>query len=81
VALETALCAAYPQPSRSGTVSRVAIAGSALVFPIIALRLWTRIKYMQRLWADDYATIAGAASCFSEPEARCAVLTWPCRSS
>ncbi|KAK3304839.1 uncharacterized protein B0T15DRAFT_576189 [Chaetomium strumarium] len=58
--LETELCAAFPKASRSHDVNRAIIVGCALVFPTIALRLYTRVTCTGRLWADDYATILAA---------------------
>ncbi|KAK2051916.1 hypothetical protein LY76DRAFT_639881 [Colletotrichum caudatum] len=58
--VEGDLCAAYPKASRSFAVERTIIVGCAIVFPVIALRLFARAQYAKHLWADDYATILGA---------------------
>lgn len=43
---------------------RTVIIGCSIVFPIIALRLYTRMAYTKRLWVDDYATIFAAVGIF-----------------
>ncbi|KAH8655543.1 hypothetical protein BX600DRAFT_372284, partial [Xylariales sp. PMI_506] len=55
--IEIALCAAFPKASRSWEITRTTIVGCMLVFPTIALRLYSRIAYTKKLWADDFATI------------------------
>ncbi|KAK3934000.1 hypothetical protein QBC46DRAFT_274670 [Diplogelasinospora grovesii] len=58
--VETELCAAFLKASRSWDVTRTIIIGCSLVFPTIALRLYTRVAYTKKLWTDDYATILAA---------------------
>ena len=58
--MEERLCATYPKASKGGEVTQVVIAGCVIVFPIIALRLYARIKHSKGPWADDYATVVGA---------------------
>ncbi|KAK4159494.1 hypothetical protein QBC43DRAFT_221924, partial [Cladorrhinum sp. PSN259] len=62
--LETVLCTGYPKASRSRDITQTIIIGCTLVFPVIALRLYTRVAYTKRLWIDDYATIVAAVSIF-----------------
>lgn len=62
--MATELCAAYPKASRSGEITRIVAAGCIIVFPTIALRLYTRVAYTKKLWTDDYATIFATVSIF-----------------
>ncbi|GKT42882.1 satratoxin biosynthesis SC1 cluster protein 4 [Colletotrichum spaethianum] len=55
--LETSLCAAYPKESRSKEVKTIAIALSAITFPAVALRCFSRWKTTHRLWWDDWAAV------------------------
>ncbi|KAL0933531.1 uncharacterized protein CTRU02_212494 [Colletotrichum truncatum] len=59
-AVEGVLCEAYPKESRRAEVRRTLIISCSLVFLIVALRLFTRMKYAGGLWPDDYMTIFAA---------------------
>ncbi|TQN68645.1 hypothetical protein CSHISOI_06967 [Colletotrichum shisoi] len=58
--VEGVLCEAYPKESRRLEVRRTLIISCILVFLIVALRLFTRMKYAGGLWGDDYTTIFAA---------------------
>ncbi|TLD03408.1 uncharacterized protein PgNI_12361 [Pyricularia grisea] len=57
VAVEADLCAAYPKPSRTSEVQNTVAIGSALLFPVVALRIYSRKRQGGRLWRDDYAAL------------------------
>ncbi|KAK1966814.1 hypothetical protein LY78DRAFT_538572, partial [Colletotrichum sublineola] len=59
-AVEGILCEAYPKESRRPEVRRTLIVSCSFVFLVVALRLFTRIKYAGGLWGDDYTTIFAA---------------------
>ncbi|KAH7009426.1 uncharacterized protein B0I36DRAFT_226338, partial [Microdochium trichocladiopsis] len=60
--IETEICASYPKESRSSEVISVPIAGCVIVFPVIALRLYSRLRYAKGFSGDDFATIAAAVA-------------------
>ncbi|KAH8594470.1 hypothetical protein B0O99DRAFT_672908 [Bisporella sp. PMI_857] len=51
------ICNGVPQPSRSAELIRTTIIISALTFPTIALRLFSRYK-LSRIWVDDWFILA-----------------------
>ncbi|KFY21942.1 hypothetical protein V493_06972 [Pseudogymnoascus sp. VKM F-4281 (FW-2241)] len=53
------LCKGVLQPSRSAEIFRVVIVLSAITFPIIVLRLFSRYIFW-RIWWDDWAIIVSA---------------------
>ncbi|KAK1952059.1 hypothetical protein LY78DRAFT_731281 [Colletotrichum sublineola] len=61
-AVEGVLCEAYPKESRRPEVRRALIISCSVVFLVVALRLFTRIKYAGGLWGDDYMTIFAAVT-------------------
>ncbi|KZL83919.1 integral membrane protein [Colletotrichum incanum] len=58
--VERVLCEAYPKESRRQEVRRTLVISCSLVFLVVALRLFTRMKYAGGLWGDDYMTIFAA---------------------
>lgn len=61
VAVEADLCAAYPKPSRTSEVQNAVAIGSALLFPVVGLRIYSRKRHGGRLWRDDYAALMSMA--------------------
>nr|XP_036578530.1 uncharacterized protein CTRU02_11450 [Colletotrichum truncatum]KAF6785825.1 integral membrane protein [Colletotrichum truncatum] len=57
VELEASLCADYPKESRSQEVKNIAIALSAITFPVVALRCISRWMITKRLWWDDWTAV------------------------
>lgn len=64
--VEQQLCAAYPAVTRGQLVVKVAAVISAIVLPTVAIRLYARIRFTNKLWIDDYATILGAVRVFGD---------------
>ncbi|EFQ33611.1 uncharacterized protein GLRG_08540 [Colletotrichum graminicola M1.001] len=58
--LETNLCAAYPEDSRSQEVMMIAVVLSALTFPMVGLRCFSEWKTTGRLWWDDWTAVVAA---------------------
>ncbi|KAF6823977.1 integral membrane protein [Colletotrichum plurivorum] len=56
-ALQTNLCVAYPKPSRAKEARNIAIALSALTFPVVLLRCVSRWLATKRLWWDDWMVV------------------------
>jgi hypothetical protein len=57
------LCAAVPTESRSGQISRIAIILMCTTFPIVSLRVYSRLKFSGRLFGDDWFALVSAVRC------------------
>lgn len=55
--VENGLCASTPKESRSSEVRRDAIILSAVTYPIVVLRCYSRWYVTHRLWWDDWAAV------------------------
>ena len=61
--LQASTCEGVPQPSRSDEIIRTMIALSAITFPILGLRCFSRWSIARQLWWDDWmAILAGVRS-------------------
>lgn len=60
--LRDELCLEVPQPSRSAEIVRTEIILTAITFPIIALRLISRVWVARKVWWDDWMVVAAAVS-------------------
>jgi len=60
--LQNQICAGVPQPSRSAEIVRDSIIIAAFTFPIIVLRIVSRVWVTQRMWWDDWMVVLAAAS-------------------
>ncbi|KAE9374985.1 hypothetical protein N431DRAFT_335608, partial [Stipitochalara longipes BDJ] len=58
--LRNELCAGVPQPSRSTEIIRDSIIIATFTFPIIILRLISRVWITRKVWWDDWAVIVAA---------------------
>ncbi|KAH8895309.1 hypothetical protein GQ53DRAFT_838976 [Thozetella sp. PMI_491] len=60
--LETDLCDTYPKEVKTDSITIASIVGTAVVFPAVGLRIFTRLYLTKRLWSDDYLALASAAA-------------------
>ncbi|KAH8790746.1 hypothetical protein BGZ57DRAFT_923255 [Hyaloscypha finlandica] len=60
-AVNIRLCAAVPTESRSGKISRITIILMCITFPIVGLRVYSRLKFSSRLFEDDWFALISAA--------------------
>ncbi|KAK9781745.1 putative Extracellular membrane protein CFEM domain-containing protein [Seiridium cardinale] len=58
--VEAELCQTYPKPDRTIVPIVAAIVGIVIVLACVGARLVARLKYTNRLWADDYVMILTA---------------------
>ncbi|KAM0282352.1 hypothetical protein ACHAQH_003031 [Verticillium albo-atrum] len=58
VGVESALCAAYPKPSRSNEVKTIAMVFTIVTFPIVGLRFLSRWTATSTFWWDDWTVLA-----------------------
>ncbi|KFY10024.1 hypothetical protein V492_05243 [Pseudogymnoascus sp. VKM F-4246] len=56
--MQNKICVGIPQTSRSEEIIRDVIIISAVTFPIIALRFFSRSLVSKKLWLDDWAVLA-----------------------
>ncbi|PMD58647.1 uncharacterized protein K444DRAFT_724157, partial [Hyaloscypha bicolor E] len=61
-AVNIQLCAAVPIESRSGQISRIAIILMCINFPIVSLRVYSRLKFSGRLFEDDWFALISAVT-------------------
>ncbi|KAH8655846.1 hypothetical protein BX600DRAFT_553013 [Xylariales sp. PMI_506] len=62
--VEDALCSAYPKQSRQNLAIHAAIIAIVLSTPIVMARCAARLKLNNRLWLDDYMSIAALFALF-----------------
>jgi len=60
--LQNGICAGVPQPSRSAEIVRDSVIIAAVTFPIIILRIISRVWVTQEVWWDDWMIMIAAAS-------------------
>ncbi|PMD18571.1 hypothetical protein NA56DRAFT_751260 [Hyaloscypha hepaticicola] len=58
------LCAAVHTESRSSQISRIAITLMCITFPIVGLRVYSRMRFSRRLFEDDWCALISAALLF-----------------
>jgi hypothetical protein len=54
------MCAKYPKQSKSNEILLVASIMSAVVFPVVILKFYTRWAASNSLWADDFAAMVAS---------------------
>lgn len=57
--MQTEICPGVPQPSRGPEIARNAVVLATILFPIVCLRITSRLVITHRLWWDDWFTLAG----------------------
>ncbi|KAE9373711.1 hypothetical protein N431DRAFT_465988 [Stipitochalara longipes BDJ] len=60
-AVNIQLCAAVPTESRSSQINQIAIVLMSITFPIVGLRVYSRLRFSKRLFEDDWFALISAA--------------------
>ncbi|PMD41250.1 hypothetical protein L207DRAFT_581699 [Hyaloscypha variabilis F] len=60
-AVNIQLCASVPTESQSSQISRIAIVLMCITFPIVGLRVYSRLRFSKQLFEDDWFALISAA--------------------
>ncbi len=60
------LCASVPTESQSSQISRIAIVLMCITFPIVGLRVYSRLRFSKKLFEDDWFALISAVRSYSD---------------
>jgi hypothetical protein len=65
-AVNIQLCASVPTESQSSQISRIAIVLMCITFPIVGLRVYSRLRFSKQLFEDDWFALISAVRSYPD---------------